>query len=167
MNPHQAAALPLNNLLPTPQQPLITDTPSAPSLRTPAPRLKLQGGSTLHGTCRLAHTRQGQGQRPPEGANSWQAISQPGARPAALQGGGEARGGGGGAALDGGRSGKTSAPLATRSEGRMQEIRGGGVSRRPLARSCAKPRLPLSAATVCPFQAWFFSPPPLSWRLGK
>lgn len=103
----------------------------------------------------------------PGGANSWKAVSLPGACPAVLRGRGEARGRVGGGLLMGSRSSKTSAPLATRSEGRMQEIRGGGVSRRPPPRSCAKHRLPLSVATVCPFQAWLFSPPPLSWRLGK
>lgn len=68
-------------------------------------------------------------------ANSRQATSQPGAGPAELQGGVEARG-----LLLGSLSNKTSAPLARRSEGRMQGIRGAGV-RQPFPRSCAKHQL--------------------------
>lgn len=44
LNPEEAAALPLNNLRPF-QQPLITNTHSAPSPHTPAPRHKLQGAA--------------------------------------------------------------------------------------------------------------------------
>lgn len=146
-----------------PQQPLITNTRSAPPRTLQPPDTSSRG---QHPAWHLPPGTHKAGPGPaPGGANSWQAISQPGACPAALRGGGEAQGG----LWTGSRSSKTSAPLATRSEGRMQEIRGGGVSRRPLPRSCAKHRLPLSVATVCPFQARLFSAPPPhpSWRLGN
>lgn len=76
-----------------PQQPLITNTRSAPPRTLQPPDTSSRG---QHPAWHLPPGTHKAGPGPaPGGANSWQAISQPGACPAALRGGGEARGGSG------------------------------------------------------------------------
>lgn len=64
-------------------------------------------------------------------------------------------------------SSKTSAPLATRSEGRMQETRTGAVRAAPTPQLCQAPTPTLPHGHSLSLSSQSFSLPPLSWRLGK
>ena len=99
----------------------------------------------------------------PEGANSWQAISQSGACPAGLQGGGGAGEGGWGDPRWGVSLARHLLPWPRDLKGGCRGSEGAA----PSQQLCQAP-----APTLCPFHACLCSPPsypcgPLSWRLRK
>lgn len=151
----KGSCLLLNNLLPFEQRLTLPPCPLQPLMQaagahTPAWHL-------LPGTHKA-----GPGPAP-RGANSWQAISQPRACSAELQGGG-----GPGGILMGSLSSKTSALLARRSEGRMQEIQEAGVRAAPTPQLCRAltPTLPRGSSLSLSCLS-FSLPPTPSWHLGK
>lgn len=147
LSPEEATALLLNSLLPLEQPPCTLALHTPDSCVAPA---------TWHSQSRTRASAQGSQQL--AGHLSAQGC------PAELQ-----EGGGPGGCWMGSLSSETSAPLARRSEGRMQELRGGEGAG---SRAAPAPQLrqhgshsPTRPQSV-PFMPVLL-PPPLSWCLGK